>query len=184
MPLSPPPLKEPPRKPSKKTPAGSASAFLQGSSPRAQPTAPSGFHGRPGTESFRAARSSFPPAGCAPHSLTPTTPSTLKYSSKPTRPRESLLSSLARESPTPPRISGEQFISPLEPCSPPKYWAHELKLSTGTARRVLASMLGYPIARATFYRWLAQGLIPADKLVGHYRVKSSVLQKFAQEAAW
>jgi predicted site-specific integrase-resolvase len=49
---------------------------------------------------------------------------------------------------------------------------------------MLASILGYQIARATFYRWLSNGLIPADKLVGHYRVKGSALRRFAEESQW
>lgn len=60
----------------------------------------------------------------------------------------------------------------------------ETKLSTSAARRVLGQLLGEEINRATFYRWLAQGIIPADKLVGHYRIKRSALELFTAEALW
>ena len=56
------------------------------------------------------------------------------------------------------------------------------RLPANTARRLLSQITGVAIARATFYRWLQNGSIPAVKLVTRWYVEPQALRKFAQDA--
>jgi len=161
----------------------SAKEPATGSSAKASSTVPAGFHGSPGEPDFRIDRSSFPADDSAPASLTATPPSTSKNSIRPT-PRDPL-SLLAAASPTPAFISGEQGPSPFVPSSPRKSSADEgRRFNAGQARRLLENKLQVRIPRSTFYRWLLNGTLPADKLVSKYLIKHENLQRFAEQSAW
>ncbi len=80
-------------------------------------------------------------------------------------------------------ISGEQLVCPPAPSSPPPC-SQDKQLRPDRARRILEQKLGLQIPRATFYRWLANGILPATKLVNRYFIRASALDRFADEADW
>jgi len=180
-PPSPPRAKKRSTLPPNKSEEESETAF----SPKANSTDPAGFHGSPGTSAYHIDRSSFPRADSAPPSSIPRTPSTLKSSKKAETPRDPL-SCLAAPCLTPRSISGEQVAgSPPAPSSPPKSSTeNSRRVTASAARRFLEAKLQTSIPRSTFYRWLINGVLPADKLVSKYLVRIETLQHFAEEATW
>lgn len=55
------------------------------------------------------------------------------------------------------------------------------RIPAGAARRTLSRLLKIPVSRATFYRWLDSGLLPATKIVGHWWIDHRDLLRFAQD---
>jgi excisionase family DNA binding protein len=52
------------------------------------------------------------------------------------------------------------------------------------AFRVLSRLLQVPLTRSTFYRWVQNGTLPAEKIAGRWWLKFSDLDRFAKESRW
>ncbi len=57
-------------------------------------------------------------------------------------------------------------------------------LTPREAREKLSQTLQRSIPRETFYRWLREGILPAQKIVGRWAITTQDLDRFVKECKW